>query len=141
MNGKSPARRVSHDDQLDLIANIAARLHGIEDAKSLSEAQSYASRALRLLNRLVGQVRREPNPSRYLAHRRRSNHNPWLMINPAGGKRLADAVYSIAYRHADDGADYEHEFESPNAVRLVAQGDRRVVLVSRSIDIVGEFDV
>lgn len=55
------------------------------------------------------------------------------------GRVMGTGVYAIAYKHADDGADYEHEFEKWDKVKLRVLNDRAVLLFSDTVDIIGMF--
>ena len=70
----------------------------------------------------------------------RQNPSVLALVNPPG-ELLADAVYSIAYRHADDGEDYEHEFTNPERVKIAEQSRDRVLLFGDGLDILESFDV
>lgn len=70
----------------------------------------------------------------------RQNPSILALVNPPG-ELLAEAVYSITYRHADDGEDYEHEFSNPEGVKIVEQSRSRVLLFGDGLDILDSFEV
>lgn len=57
------------------------------------------------------------------------------------GRIMATGVHSIAYRHASDGRDYEHEFEKWDQVRIKVLDDHRALLFSGRVPIIQMFEV
>lgn len=75
------------------------------------------------------------------------------VVNPAGavdvgpvrvkdrGRVMATGVYTIAYRHHDDGRDYEHTFKRWDQVKLRLLDAHRVLLYSSTLPIIQMFDM
>jgi hypothetical protein len=60
---------------------------------------------------------------------------------PNPGRKMATAVYEIAYRHADDGKDYQHTFQHPEQVSVQVLDPRRVLLCGGREPIIQMFEV
>lgn len=58
------------------------------------------------------------------AAKRRAKANPPLAIfaNPRGAPLLSKQVIAIAYRHAEDGKQYKHEFAPGVEMRCLPDG-------------------
>lgn len=71
--------------------------------------------------------------------RGRLRRNPSLVVvgNPPGlpTGRLMGYIHAIEYRHAEDGKNYRHEFESNPEVRVI---DDRTVMIVGATSIVGD---
>lgn len=67
--------------------------------------------------------------------------NPELVLaNPTGHRRMASAVYEIAYKHVADGLDYKHQFEDPDNVELYILSPYKVLIFGRHKPIIGLFE-
>lgn len=54
---------------------------------------------------------------------------------------MGTGVHAIAYRHRDDGHDYEHVFKHWQAVKLRLLDERHVLIFSDSVPIVEMFEM
>ncbi len=143
-----------------LVYNLRAPDSGVDDSEELAdfaEAKRWAkkqlspghvsSTAYAVLSDLDGYDRwtmQRGRGNRFTARKYKFNPSV-LAINPPEteppGELFADAVYSIAYRHAEDGVDYIHEFDDPEDVVILDQSDRQALILGESMDILDTFDV
>lgn len=91
-----------------------------------------------VMDRAANSIRALPNPQGKQRHR-----NPpgaiLALVNPAQ-RLIAQAVYSIEYKHKDDGKNYRHDFEEWDRVRIALTGDdTRLLIYGDGIPIVDMF--
>lgn len=131
------------------INNVLQLLSG-EESLHLDEAEIVSAARDRLTAALQDL---QKNPQR----RRNGKGNPLgamlTIVNPEGaievgpvtgkdrGRLMAKGVHSIAYRHADNGHDYEHEFEQWDRVRIKVLNDYCALLFSEQVPIIQMFEV
>jgi hypothetical protein len=70
---------------------------------------------------------------------RKKIRNPILAIVNPPPRPIATAVYEIHYRHADDGDDWFHIFDTPENVKATVLDKSHVLLYGAKAPIVGMF--
>ena len=60
----------------------------------------------------------------------RVRHNPLPGTAVRAQEQISDRVYEIAYRHADDGNDYKHDFKAGVELWTVTMGKARCVVLA-----------
>lgn len=144
-----------------LVYNLRAPDSGADDSEefaSFAAAKRWAKKQLSpgyrpstsyaVLSDLDGSDRwtmQRSRVNRFAARKYKFNPSVLALVNPPetepAGELFADAVYSVAYRHADDGEDYVHEFDQPDDVLIYDQSDRRALLFGDGMDILDSFEV
>lgn len=60
----------------------------------------------------------------------RMRRNPLPGTSVRADEQISDRVYELAYRHAEDGLDYKHEFKAGVELWTVTMGKARCVVLS-----------